>query len=580
MGNSGWNELNKRVNQLEKERDTFQSKYEYQLNLYEKAKNEQEIMKRKIDDASANFHAQAPKILDDYITKLKETLNKESQDYFDSMKCTFPEEDLSRIVDSILINEKGEEIMKNEISKYEINLNSGDSTIQYLNILLLGYTGVGKSTLINSVLGLDKNNEAKTGEGQPVTKEINHYTSQTVSGMRLWDTRGIELGTYGINEVEKDIKEIITTKTGGNPDEFIHCIWYCVSGKRFQNCEKELLQHLMELYPDNSLPIIIVYTQSYNSKEANNMIREIQSIIGNRKIEIVKVVAKDYVYEFLDKEFKIEKSGVNELIKLTFTKVENAVKSACFASIEKMIKQKYQKEAEKKINNVMTVNQTKIDILLKDLNDKNKEENPLNYVAEIANTTLKNILFEHEPQEFSKKALSFYIETHIQKWFEKLLKEFTDKYIKDKEIGLTQMYIDCLLKIEYKYQVFFQIKENLEQWHEYSKNNIFIKLQKEIYCSLFSFTIKFICEQLAEKVSNYLLNEIKNSIIALKKFIEEKSKEIISKIIQDIFKNVGITQSNETPEDIKKENENLQEKQGNCNKQSEDSDPPSVQEKH
>ena len=49
--------------------------------------------------------------------------------------------------------------------------------------------------------------------------------------------------------------------------------------------------------------------------------------------------------------------------------------------------------------------------------------------------------------------------------------------------------------------------------------------------------------------------------MALKKFIEEKSKEIISKIIQDIFKNVGITQSNETPEDI-------------------DSDPPSVQEKH
>ncbi|MBQ5546673.1 MAG: 50S ribosome-binding GTPase, partial [Acetobacter sp.] len=42
------------------------------------------------------------------------------------------------------------------------------------NIFILGKTGVGKSSLINTVFGQEV---AKVGEGKPVTQEIQEYRS-------------------------------------------------------------------------------------------------------------------------------------------------------------------------------------------------------------------------------------------------------------------------------------------------------------------------------------------------------------------------------------------------------------------
>ncbi len=61
-----------------------------------------------------------------------------------------------------------------------------------MNILLMGYTGSGKSSLINALFGKEI---AKAGVGKPITQHIEKYIDEQ-KGLILWDTKGIEDKDY------------------------------------------------------------------------------------------------------------------------------------------------------------------------------------------------------------------------------------------------------------------------------------------------------------------------------------------------------------------------------------------------
>lgn len=58
-----------------------------------------------------------------------------------------------------------------------------------VNVLIVGKSGVGKSTLINSVF---RENLADTGIGKPVTKHLRKITKEGIP-IALYDTQGLEL---------------------------------------------------------------------------------------------------------------------------------------------------------------------------------------------------------------------------------------------------------------------------------------------------------------------------------------------------------------------------------------------------
>ena len=80
------------------------------------------------------------------------------------------------------------------------------------------------------------------------------------------------MGEYNITAVQNDAKNLIQEKiTSGDPDKYIHCIWYCVSETRFLTEEMNCLKILMDSYNKKVIPIIIVYSRRNNKKE--NVIR-------------------------------------------------------------------------------------------------------------------------------------------------------------------------------------------------------------------------------------------------------------------------------------------------------------------
>lgn len=207
--------------------------------------------------------------------------------------------------------------------------------IEHFNIVLLGREGVGKSTLLNSVLKLNGEHMAKTGEGGSVTLEIKRYSNldPKMDFLRLYDTQGI--GIKEENSIEKvfsDISKLINKqifKDNPNPDDLIHCLWFCYDG-RFGDLENELLKKLSETYSDKTLPFIIVHTQTFSRAKANKSIEKIMKDYEIPQEKFCQVLARDED-EDEDGQYdepKRKSFGIEELMKKTALKIEDAVESA------------------------------------------------------------------------------------------------------------------------------------------------------------------------------------------------------------------------------------------------------------
>jgi GTP-binding protein EngB required for normal cell division len=130
------------------------------------------------------------------------------------------------------------------------------------NVLVIGNSGVGKSTLINSVLGEDR---AKTGFGTSgSTGELKIYQNDVVP-FRLIDTVGFEpswlKSRMAIKAVEKWSKKSVKE---GNKDTQINVIWFCIEGTSSKLFPETInnLSKATKMWP--SIPVIVVITKSYS----------------------------------------------------------------------------------------------------------------------------------------------------------------------------------------------------------------------------------------------------------------------------------------------------------------------------
>lgn len=187
------------------------------------------------------------------------------------------------------------------------------------NVLVVGYAGVGKSTLIRTVLG-DEAMKKPCGGKTKVASDFQVYENKGIS-FRLIDTVGLEPGLFSefkaVNAVKKWAGETIKNK---DDEHHISAVWFCVDRFTVKIFPKTIDSLMKAISMWKNVPIIVVITQSYkgtDTKEAQDIVEKAflsKNKYATRLTEIVSVVAKPYT----EKEGVIEPpKGITELIELT-----------------------------------------------------------------------------------------------------------------------------------------------------------------------------------------------------------------------------------------------------------------------
>ena len=118
--------------------------------------------------------------------------------------------------------------MQNSNFDFEKNIsNAHDEALKkrgIANILIAGKTGVGKSTLINTVF---QGRMAATGQGKPVTQSTRKITKEGIP-ISIYDTKGLEVKDY--NPILEELMRFIKiTNDSADPQQHIHVAWICIA---------------------------------------------------------------------------------------------------------------------------------------------------------------------------------------------------------------------------------------------------------------------------------------------------------------------------------------------------------------
>lgn len=146
---------------------------------------------------------------------------------------------------------------KNEISKLRENKP---------NLMIVGVSGAGKSSLINKIFG---RGTAPVGTGKPVTSEIKKYTSSQ-SLINIFDTMGYEIKdkNQADNQFEAEVINEIERRKHESLHEHIHIIWYCipVTNHRIFSYDIEHIKFLGNL----GISLFIVFTKCDEDSQDDN----------------------------------------------------------------------------------------------------------------------------------------------------------------------------------------------------------------------------------------------------------------------------------------------------------------------
>ena len=188
--------------------------------------------------------------------------------------------------------------------------------------MVVGKTGVGKSTLINSIF---RGDFAKTGSGAPVTQGIEEITKPG-HPLTIIDTKGIEVADY--QKILDDLDEVINNRTQSiDPNVHIHAAWICINCKssRVEAAEVDLCNYLNS----KNIPVITVITKS---GKKDPFIQKVKELLPNANATI-PVRAQDEEDHDEEPPRIMKSHGLNELIRETAKLIPESQKRAFSAAL-------------------------------------------------------------------------------------------------------------------------------------------------------------------------------------------------------------------------------------------------------
>ena len=189
----------------------------------------------------------------------------------------------------------------------------------HANVLIAGRTGVGKSTLINSVF---QGNLATTGQGRPVTQNTREITKEGFP-LTIFDTRGLEMADY--SGTLKSLKTFVSERQNDrDQNKHIHVAWVCVVEdlRRVEEAETALVAMLADF-----MPVVGVITKARSDKGFRAKVQELLQQAKN-------VVSVRAIPEEFDDGHSLPPFGLVELVQLTMELFPEGQKRA-FVAAEK-----------------------------------------------------------------------------------------------------------------------------------------------------------------------------------------------------------------------------------------------------
>ncbi len=202
----------------------------------------------------------------------------------------------------------------------ERSIHQATQEIGTVNVLIVGRTGVGKSTLINEVF---QGRIAATGQGSPVTKETRRLTKEGIP-LAVYDTRGLELKEY--QQIIDELLEVVGSKAREtDAKQHIHVAWICISedGRRVEAAEVELHERLTKF-----MPVLGVITKARSDQGFKT---EVQRLLPEAR-NVVRVRA---LSERLDDGHVLRPEGLQNLVNVTFELVNGEGTKRAFAAAQR-----------------------------------------------------------------------------------------------------------------------------------------------------------------------------------------------------------------------------------------------------
>lgn len=200
--------------------------------------------------------------------------------------------------------------------EFENKFDEAASLSKRPNILVAGYTGCGKTSLIRSVLGDEIVPQAGISNGKPCRIDFDSYENDSI---RLWDSRGLELGEKE-DEYKDMMREFVSDcQDDPNVDEHIHLVWYLIQGNgaRVTDCDLVLMKDIFT-FDD---VIAVISKKDITKPVQTKAIRE----------ELMKAgVPEEHIVEVSDS--KSGSIGCKELVELSHAMLPAAYRDAFMAA--------------------------------------------------------------------------------------------------------------------------------------------------------------------------------------------------------------------------------------------------------
>ncbi len=188
--------------------------------------------------------------------------------------------------------------------------------IKKCNILVIGSTGVGKSTLIGSIFNVPVSNS--------VTQTISEKPYQKPGlPIAIYDTPGLENDKKQQDRVKQQIAEFIKQQKCKEPQDQIHAIWYCVNSQvtRETQIDRRWISSIAK-----EIPVIAVITRASGIERCwlEGFLNDISDI--KRVVPVMALREKTPHYD-------IRPYGLNSLLSATENLLEEIAKTAILNAI-------------------------------------------------------------------------------------------------------------------------------------------------------------------------------------------------------------------------------------------------------